>query len=385
MIHRAKGLDQAGQRLVDADRVFGLDAVRALAIVLVVKAHGNALLGEFIPFAPVVPRVDYVDLFFALSGYLIGGLLLRTEASSENERRWRMLHFWQRRWLRTLPNYYLFLLLNIALVLLAWTPGVINHNVFAYFVFFQNLYKSLDLFFVESWSLVVEVWFYTIFPLLVFGFARVLQLPFRAAFLSAVVVLIVAPACLRLFVIDGPGIETMAEWDAMVRRLAITRMDTIGFGALAVWLNVAERRWWQRWRWPLFVLGGSIVLWAANFRTVMHLPFLSTWFFSLTAFAMALLLPAMATWRTKAAWSRPVVFLSQVAYAWYLTHVPVRSLFLSLVPGLSPVMTGAVYCAYYLVSLLLAFVVYRYYEKPFMDMRDRLGLRFSVKAATPSS
>lgn len=378
-----KALAPESSRDVAAERIFGLDAMRALAIVLVVKAHGNALLGQYVPFAPVVPRVDPVDLFFALSGYLIGSLLLRAEHWPERGWAKGLLRFWQRRWLRTLPNYYLFLLVNIACVLLAWLPGVINHNALAYFVFLQNLFKSLDLFFVESWSLVVEVWFYTIFPLLLFGLARGLRLPFRSAFLVAVLVLIFVPAALRF--VDLERITTIDAWDTMVRRLAIMRMDTIGFGALAVWLNVASRRWWQRWRWPFFFLGAAILLWAANFRTVEHLPFLSTWFLTITAVATALMLPAMATWRTRGIWGRPIVFISHVAYAWYLTHVPLRYLFLALVPGLSLTMTVVVYSAYYITGIIVATVVYRWYEKPFMDLRDRLGPRLGEKTVSSAS
>lgn len=373
----------AAQPAVDAERVFGLDAMRALAIVLVVKAHGGALLSEFIPFAHLVPRVDPVDLFFVLSGYLIGGLLLRAEQWPDHGWRAGILRFWQSRWLRTLPNYYLFLAVNIAWVLLGWAPGLINHNALAYTVFLQNLYKPIDLFFLESWSLVVEVWFYTLFPLLLFGLARLLKLRFRTAFLVAVLVMIVAPTFLRF--LRAADIATISEWETLMRRLAITRLDTIGYGALAVWLNVAVRGWWQRWRWPLFALGVAVLLWASGYRTVLHLPFLSTWFFSLTAVAMALLLPAMSTWQGRNVWRRPVVFISHVAYAWFLTHLPMRSLLLWVVPGASYATTWAAYVVYWSVSLFVAIVVYRYYEKPFMDMRDRLGLRSSVKAATPSS
>lgn len=365
-----------------ADRVFGLDAMRALAIVLVVKAHGGALLSDHIPFAHLTPRVDPVDLFFVLSGYLIGGLLLRAEQWPENGWRAGIVRFWQSRWLRTLPNYYLFLAVNIAWVLLGWAPGLINHNALAYLVFLQSLYKPIDLFFLESWSLVVEVWFYTLFPLLLFALARLLKLRFRTAFLVAVLVMIIAPTLLRF--LRAADIATISEWETLLRRLTITRLDTIGYGALAVWLNVAGRGWWQRLRWPLFALGAIILIWAAGYRTVVHLPFLSTWFFTITAIAMALLLPAMSTWQGRNVWRGPVVFISHIAYAWYLTHLPLRSLLLLVVPGASLATTWIAYFVFWIASVLLAIVVYRYYEKPFMDLRERLGLRSSVKAS-PSS
>ena len=95
-----------------ANRVFGLDVMRALAIVWVVLVHSNYMLWEHWPGFPGLPFVDGVGLFFVLSGYLVGGILLRY-ATTGSPSTWRLLDFWQRRWMRTLPNYYLFLLIKI--------------------------------------------------------------------------------------------------------------------------------------------------------------------------------------------------------------------------------------------------------------------------------
>jgi len=86
-------------------RIIGLDSLRAIAILLVLMAH-------------FVNKLDFlglygVELFFSLSGFLIGGILYRSMAS---EHCWSFKHvksFWVRRWWRTLPNYYLFLLVSI--------------------------------------------------------------------------------------------------------------------------------------------------------------------------------------------------------------------------------------------------------------------------------
>jgi peptidoglycan/LPS O-acetylase OafA/YrhL len=43
------------------------------------------------------------------------------------------------------------------------STGILNVNVLAYFVFLQNFWVPLDLFFWESWSLAVEEWFYLLF------------------------------------------------------------------------------------------------------------------------------------------------------------------------------------------------------------------------------
>ncbi|MBK6892203.1 MAG: acyltransferase [Flavobacteriales bacterium] len=156
----------SGERV--GGRIFGLDVMRAMAGVMVMLAHTSHLVADHWPRFPVVPSIDWVGVFFVLSGYLIGGMLL--DASSKpGPAPLRFLDFMQRRWLRTLPNYYLFLLLNILLVSVGAAPGMLGHMTAAYAVFMQNFHLPLDLFFWESWSLAVEEWFYLLFPLIVFG------------------------------------------------------------------------------------------------------------------------------------------------------------------------------------------------------------------------
>src|SRR2546423_15691896 len=92
----------------------GLDLLRALAIIVVVIYHA-ALFGFKLP-----GRVDRfgwigVDLFFALSGYLIGGQLLSPLA---REKSLNLGRFFARRVLRIMPAY--FVILAIYFLLPSW-------------------------------------------------------------------------------------------------------------------------------------------------------------------------------------------------------------------------------------------------------------------------
>ena len=95
-----------------------LDLCRALAILLVLLSHGRVFLRDALPWAEVLRFGGFmgVELFFVLSGFLIGGILLRV--SRQPGTAWLRV-FYVRRWLRTLPNYYLFLLLTVVVMVVS--------------------------------------------------------------------------------------------------------------------------------------------------------------------------------------------------------------------------------------------------------------------------
>ena len=89
-------------------RVFGLDAMRVVAISLVVLSHGVVLWPQNTALSNVLSRTpDGVDLFFGLSGFLVGSMWLR----AMHQPRW-VGNFWRRWWLRTLPAYYAVLIFS---------------------------------------------------------------------------------------------------------------------------------------------------------------------------------------------------------------------------------------------------------------------------------
>ena len=141
-------------------RFRSLDLLRAVAILLVILAHTVLSYGAPKYLAPLQFGGTGVDLFFVLSGWLLGSLLFR---EAERDGGIDVRRFWARRWMRTLPAYYVVLFFTIGQRYLT------KENVefpWEYLFFLQNYDFPLS-FFTVSWSLCVEEQFYLVIaPLL---------------------------------------------------------------------------------------------------------------------------------------------------------------------------------------------------------------------------
>jgi peptidoglycan/LPS O-acetylase OafA/YrhL len=133
-------------------RNFGLDIARAAAITGVFLVHGFTFNG-----IPLLGDLRTgVDLFFVLSGFLIGRIYFRSHAAGN----FALWPFWISRWWRTLPPY--FVALGLHALLGHWISEL--HVPWYYIFFLQNEIGMHG--FPTSWSLCVEEHFYLLLPLI---------------------------------------------------------------------------------------------------------------------------------------------------------------------------------------------------------------------------
>src|SRR5256714_10016535 len=148
-------------RFTHRERQPGLDLLRALAVIVVVIYHA-ALFGFKLP-----GRVDRfgwigVDLFFVLSGYLIGGQLL---ASLARGNQINLGRFFARRVLRIMPAY--FVVLTFYFLLPSWREyPEMSQPLWKFLLSVQNIALHGGTAFSHAWSLAVEDQFYLVLPLL---------------------------------------------------------------------------------------------------------------------------------------------------------------------------------------------------------------------------
>ncbi|MFB9244723.1 acyltransferase [Massilia antarctica] len=149
-------------------RASGLDTLRAVAIALVLMSHYDGFVSGKDTFG-VVGKVGWtgVDLFFVLSGYLIGNQILSAIARKET---FSLKAFFARRLLRTLPNYYFMLALYFLLPHLL--SGSSTAPLWQFLTFTQNIGLAYGQTFSHSWSLCIEEQFYLALPLVVLAVVR---------------------------------------------------------------------------------------------------------------------------------------------------------------------------------------------------------------------
>jgi len=353
--------------------------MRATAITLVLFQHFLVLVRLHSPWT--LPFDDWaaigVDIFFALSGFLIGRILLKLGSTVVRPR--ELLRFWMRRWLRTLPIYYVMLLVRvlIAFAIILYLKMDLNlwRQVLPYLFFMQSWTRAAPLFFQETWSLTVEEWFYLLFPLLWVVAIRSGVKPFRAFVLVSAFMLL-ASTIMRLVAV--PGIPLL--WFSGIYQVTIYRFDSIAFGLLAAALSVACPKIWARWRWLGLVFGVGL-LWLDRRLMLLDIRYnevgyLGVWHCSITGLGSALLLPWCSS--VERLFWQPlqslVGLISRWSYSLYLTHgafiVSVQFIF-PLQIGQSAVWAWGIVAVTVGLSFALAGAVHRWVEKPGMALRER--------------
>lgn len=235
------------------NRIFGLDLLRALAILFVMWGHGTTLLQkENLDSWIYYLAIDGLSIFFVLSGFLIGGIWIKLVAQSAVGIS-LILNFWIRRWFRTLPNYYLIL---TVLVVLSATYRDFNINeALPYYGFVQNLNWVHPLFFAEAWSLSIEEWFYFLLPLLYITLSFFRGLSVRKKMLYLILVVILFSSVWRYVRAIDLGEVDFFIWNDQFRSQVFMRLDSIMYGVLGAYVAFYFPKSWLRFRKPAILIG----------------------------------------------------------------------------------------------------------------------------------
>ncbi len=354
-------------------RVYGLDILRAIAILLVVLLHADGFLEKTGTTFPWIPLPDGVELFFVLSGFLIGSILIRTLENTDRFSFSTIYGFLKRRWFRTLPNYYLVLLLNVLVV----STGLIKEDIhqfnWKFFFFLQNFYSGFYGFFWESWSLSIEEWFYLLFPFTVILFYFLFRtVRKKNIFLLAILTFMVVPITLRVFLASKMKVDSF--WLGVnIWKVVMFRLDSIAFGILAAVIKFYHPKSFYRFKTLLFI-AGIVFIYSVQFVEINPDSFFyKTFIVSFISIGCALLLPMFDSIKKGPIPAVKIVtHISLISYSMYLINLSlVASVLGHYFPPQTVAMAYVTYGIYWVLVILLSTLLYKYYEKPMMDLRDR--------------
>lgn len=335
-----------------------LDGLRCLAILPVIWHHSTTrpmegLLGR----GPIG-----VELFFALSGFLITSLLLHEKKSGPIA----LGAFWLRRSLRIFPLYYVVLGAFVLHALFVRPAGPVRDHfldtVPYYATYTSNWfsYKAVDhaIVFAFAWSLAAEEQFYLLWPPIL----RALGGVARPAIAMAVLVLLDQSA-------ERGWLSFLDE--GLVLRMLRSFATPIGLGALLALANdhpkssrVLRLALGQRWSSVLALAAVVIAL-------------VRPWTIFETHLALVALVGSCALRRDHLLAPlfehRALRHVGTVSYGMYLLNVPV----VSLVRGVLGAEANAllVFALATAASIGFATLTYRWIERPFLALRDRARLR----------
>ncbi|KGO89644.1 hypothetical protein Q764_07715 [Flavobacterium suncheonense GH29-5 = DSM 17707] len=317
-----------------------------------------------------------VELFFVLSGFLIGTLLLKMfvkDFVTPSD----LFRFFKRRWFRTLPLYYVALLLNVAI---AFAFGYSKEGIWRYFLFVQNFNKDYITFFPESWSLSVEEWAYLLLPVLLFIGWQLFKKQPKSSFLVTSLLVILALHWLRYHHYLNHRTTDMTVWNAEVKSVVIFRIDAIAVGFIVAWAHFYYEAVLRKIAVYGFIVAAHLFLLQFLVLNVMSVDIFSApvyfhvFYFTLTSFTFALALPFFIFWKSSATvMGKMITVMSKISYAAYLIHYCIMSALLKyLMSYLGWTLSSFPLILIYLfLTLAVSYLLHRYFEKPIMDMRDR--------------
>jgi peptidoglycan/LPS O-acetylase OafA/YrhL len=345
-----------------------LDGLRFFAFLAVFLSHVAAFSNGANEAKPAIIQIFNlvgrfgVDLFFALSAYLLTVLMIREKDrfGSLNVRA-----FYMRRLLRIWPLYFTW----IAALMLTrhfWSDYSIGFFV-PWLLFAGNFQASLlalntinSLVIIPLWSLSVEEQFYLIWPLLVRNLTR------RGLIVAGAVIWILT-GCAR-FELLMHGFTPHQIWFT-----GFARLGSMAAGILLAALMRRPIHWDRR---IFFVFG--LLCWAeaGTCHLLLSRPegfAAPMWGFSIAAIgSVSFLIAAIGVKRGNLLTSRPLIYLGRISYGLYIFHGAGLVVAMHIVPAASNVVFWPLFSVVaFALTLAASAASYRWLESGFLRRKKR--------------
>lgn len=379
---------RAIRQIESTTRIPELDGLRGVAVLLIIYYHYfqqqvAAEPGSLLAFLKSFWAFSWsgIDLFLVLSGFLIGGILFDARESTHYFRR-----FYLRRACRILPPYVLFCLLFFVSTHVFTSDAFIGLRLpnnepipwHVYATFTQNFWIAshatwAPFWLTITWSLAVEEQFYLVAPFII---RRVKRLVF------GLIALITVAPILRILA------YLIYQTDIAPYVLSPCRADALALGVLAAVL--VRRARFEHWlrnhpkhlSMAFWMLLAGVIIFATrdpHHRSVMMMTIGYSW---LSCFYVCALLIAVS--QPNNPLSRVLRFsalrwVGSIAYGSYLLHQAMNGICHGLIfdapPSVADFSGFLVTLLAVTLTLLLANLSWRYFEKPFVEFGHHYSYR----------
>jgi peptidoglycan/LPS O-acetylase OafA/YrhL len=377
--------------LVTSRHIPELDGIRGLAIAMVLLSHYFILTIVAAPGSPLAylqaaGRMAWtgVDLFFVLSGFLIGGILLDSREATNYFR-----VFYTRRFFRIVPPYAF--CWCVGYVFWRWFTSRSSLDpvalfgqkfpLYAYALFLQNCWMGhlATLGYLGcTWSLAIEEQFYLTLPAVI-RFCRNSALPVLVA------VGIVAAPLLRIALFHFQPRNPMWSFVMMPCRADALLLGVVGAMAMRqqrskAWLTNHPYTLWSAC--AVFLAGAGVL--TLHFRATLDFLNVSvgyTWMALLYLCVLLLALTQPGSWLSRCVRWAPLRWLGKISYGVYLFHIfPFAVLYAVVYSTEPPAITSwpsfGVAAIALSIALALCHLSWTYLERPLMGVGHRAQYRF---------
>ncbi len=355
----------------------GLDTLRSIAILLVFLYHFSMI--SYTDTFGYISQIGWigVDLFFALSGYLITNQIF----SQIQQGKFKSSKFFMRRLFRTLPNYL------VVLAIYFFIPSFAERGslppIWQMLSFTFSLFPHTNVAFSHSWSLCIEEQYYLVIPLVILGLSNLNSK--RLAWL-VISLSIVGGMLLRGYIwlrfVHGTtnnSILNITDYWTKIYYFTFSRLDELTFGVSIAFIKNHYRSIWHK----LVKNGNWCLIWG------LIISFFASYMFYINQFSLianiigfpmlgigyAMLIIASFDNSTLIAKKIPgAKHVALLSFAIYLVQKPLDHLaaeFLMkqyLVPRTSIIL----FISSIIITTFGASLLYFLIEKPFLALRDKL-------------
>lgn len=314
-------------------RISSIDFFRAIAILLVLFYHFH----HIIPFGEIG-----VDLFFVISGLLVGGILIR---QFNKDQKINFFQFFLSRGFKIWPSYFLFVIISF----------IINQRDFyeigKYIFFYQNYTGEAS----HLWSLCVEEHFYIFLPLIFILIQKLFSIDRQKMLVTAIIGMIVMGIIFKF--ISFYFTNSQDTFSATHNRI-----DALAWGVLLAWLIHRREKWKVN---LLAAFLGLILIGVSIYFAFQNTYFNQLVYHSIVPFGFFLMLYGL--YAVNFSNFKIMRFIAYYSYNLYLWHV----IFGGYIIHNYSYSIGFVFL-YLAASILAAIVVTILVEEPFLRWRNKL-------------